>query len=112
MDPLFRKTDAARRRASRSAASSRRARRRSSRVLDELAHGALDVARVLEHERLVERAVGEAHLLEIVELRLPLGRRREVARARLEVGAVALDDELEELLVGEAHRGELALELL
>ena len=37
-----------------------------------------------DSEILVERAVAEAHLLEVVEHRVPLGERREVARARLE----------------------------
>ena len=40
-------------------------------VLDELAHGALDVPRVLEHQRLVELTILEAHLLQVVEQRVP-----------------------------------------
>merc|ERR1712159_712580 len=51
-------------------------------VLHESLDGTLHVAVVLQHERPVELAILESHLREIVEERVPLRRRREVARAR------------------------------
>merc|ERR1719198_481900 len=42
--------------------------------LDEVLDGALEVAVVLEHQRLVQLVVCEAHLVQVVQQRLPLGR--------------------------------------
>ena len=60
-------------------------------VLDEGLDRALEVAIVAQHERLVELAIGKAHLGEIIQEAVPLGCLREVGRARVQVVAVLVD---------------------
>merc|ERR1719324_528084 len=80
--------------------------------VDELLDSALHVARVLEHQCLVELAVGEAHLGERVEEPFPLRGGGERARARLDVGTVLGDDGREHARVREAHLEQLRLHLV